>query len=725
MKVLTFGGGMFLLMTITLHAQNVGIGESTPNAKLHIDVPTTYTQDLFRVSIGGSTKFVIKNNGFVGVLRFTPAVPLHVDNGTSATPSGGGYLQIGNNGQNIVIDDNEILSRSTTSGTPSSLHLNKHGGNVYIHFNLARKQIAFLDNGNTGIGTPVPIRTLHVAGNMRLTNLITGIPIDSILYVDPNGDIGGIDPSALARLTEDKDWLRAGTLHAPRSVNDSIYTLGEVGIGVATPQYSLHIYSNGSNSDGVLFAEGVLGSGDTMPLSPEVSFIWNPNYATLRAGGDFSGAWSTANTGQYSIAFGLDNVASGNYAVVTGGSTNSARGIHSFIGNGYGNSVNSDYSGIGGGFENTILSGTEQAFIGWGIHDTITSGFAPAIVGGEKNYVSGDHAFIGGGYKNRSLNTTAVVVGGDSNIVHSYASFIGGGVHNSVNSSFGVVIGGRLNNIQGTDPNRYAYNTIGGGWSNYIYNSQYATISGGIFDTIINSRAVICGSAQGYISGSNYAFIGGGRANRIVNSGGAGILAGTQNTINAGGGSVILGGNDNVANAPYNLIFGSQVVPTVSEQFRVYLFSPTSSGFLVLNRLDGDFPIHVGTNATNGNGAYLSAGGVWTNASSREFKYSLRLLNPDSILAKVKQLPIYHWAYNNTTEYHISPLAEDFHSLFNVGDVNIPYNNKYLASIDVASVSLLAIQALENKVARLESENAQLKEYIKRLEKRIEALESR
>ncbi len=165
---LIISGVMCVTGAFEVGAQNVGIGEPTPNAKLHIDVPTTYTQDLFRVSVAGATKFIVKNNGFVGVLRFTPAVPLHVDNGTDATPAGGGYLQIGNNGQNIVIDDNEIMSRSTTTGTPSNLHLNMDGGKVYIHFNIAGSQVTFDPAVGVGIGTTTPSEKLDVRGNLRL-----------------------------------------------------------------------------------------------------------------------------------------------------------------------------------------------------------------------------------------------------------------------------------------------------------------------------------------------------------------------------------------------------------------------------------------------------------------------------------------------------------------------------------------------------------------------------
>ena len=116
----------------------------------------------------------------------------------------------------------------------------------------------------------------------------------------------------------------------------------------------------------------------------------------------------------------------------------------------------------------------------------------------------------------------------------------------------------------------------------------------------------------------------------------------------------MLGGYSNTANGDYNLVFGENVDPDPNppETHRVYFFGDGSnsnpSGFLVINRLDGDFPIHVGTGTGNGNGAYLSGGGVWTGGSSRSFKERFVQYRPADVLEKIRQLPVEGYFYKGT-----------------------------------------------------------------------------
>jgi hypothetical protein len=177
----------------------------------------------------------------------------------------------------------------------------------------------------------------------------------------------------------------------------------------------------------------------------------------------------------------------------------------------------------------------------------------------------------------------------------------------------------------------------------------------------------------------------------------------------------------------------------------VYFFSPANSGFLVINRLDGDYPIHVGTNTANGNGAYLTTGGTWTNSSSRSFKERFVQYRPAEVLEKILQLPVEGYFYKGTEEYHITPMAEDFYRLFGTGVHEIietdstgqlvrrpnPDVDKYLAASDVAGVALLGVQALhaENaqlrqRVSDLETENAALRARLERLETLMQRIAS-
>jgi hypothetical protein len=165
-------------------------------------------------------------------------------------------------------------------------------------------------------------------------------------------------------------------------------------------------------------------------------------------------------------------------------------------------------------------------------------------------------------------------------------------------------------------------------------------------------------------------------------------------------------------NAHYSMEFGRGVY--VNNAYRVIFFDGSYSGRLGINRDDRDggisYPIHIGTNTGNGNGAYLTAGGVWTNASSREVKENLEKLDGSEILSKLQSLDIYRWQYKGTDEEHIGPVAEDFYSAFATGT-----DNKYLSSLDVSGVALRAIQELialtkaqQEKIELLEKKVAEL-----------------
>ena len=331
---------------------------------------------------------------------------------------------------------------------------------------------------------------------------------------------------------------------------------------------------------------------------------------------------------------------------------------------------------------------------------------------------SGDYSVIGGGRDNTASGWWATVGGGWSNTASSYSATVGGGRFNTASDWDATVGGGRGNTANGDGA------TVGGGGSNTA-SGIVATVGGGNYNT-----------ASGL-----YATVGGGSFNTA--SGDRATVGGGNNNTASGDYSVVPGGNRNTANANYNLVFGEYVDPSVTETHRVYFFGDgscpplfqncRSSGFLVINRLDGDFPIHVGTNNTNGNGAYLTTGGTWTNGSSRSFKERFVQYRPAEVLEKILQLPVEGYFYKGTQEYHITPMAEDFYRLFGTGVHEIietdstgqlvrrpnPDVDKYLAASDVAGVALLGVQALheENaqlrqRVADLETENAQLRQQI-------------
>lgn len=100
--------------------------------------PTTWvaTDPVFEVGVGnGSTTLAnaltVLKNSRVGIGTPAPTVPLQVQGGNDATPTTGGYLQLGHQSTtNLILDDNEILARN--NGAAGTLSLNNNGGNVNI-----------------------------------------------------------------------------------------------------------------------------------------------------------------------------------------------------------------------------------------------------------------------------------------------------------------------------------------------------------------------------------------------------------------------------------------------------------------------------------------------------------------------------------------------------------------------------------------------------------------
>jgi hypothetical protein len=260
-----------------------------------------------------------------------------------------------------------------------------------------------------------------------------------------------------------------------------------------------------------------------------------------------------------------------------------------------------------------------------------------------------------------------------------------------------------------------------------------SVVCGGSRDSTYRNGSVVAGGNRNIVEG-RYSFIGSGQRNRIGDVQWSVISGGRDNGINSNSSAVGGGWGNYVANAPYcaipggfqdtvfgrcSMAFGENV--TTYQERNVTFFDGDSSGSLGINRdhYDGqtDHPIHVGTNTSNGNGAYLSAGGTWTDGSSRTFKDRFEDLDGEELLAKVASLPVQSWYYKNSDERHIGPVAEDFADAFAVGAIggDGELDNKYLSPKDVSGVALAAVKELQKRNDALEARVAELQALIEKL----------
>ena len=121
------------------------------------------------------------------------------------------------------------------------------------------------------------------------------------------------------------------------------------------------------------------------------------------------------------------------------------------------------------------------------------------------------------------------------------------------------------------------------------------------------------------------------------------------------------------------------------------------------------------------NGARLTNGGAWTNASDRNAKTGFEAVDPQAILESVATLPIERWSYKaeDRSVRHLGPMAQDFYDAFGLGD-----SDTSIATVDADGVALAAIQALYQRTQELEAENAGLRQQLNQIESRLAALET-
>lgn len=134
--------------------------------------PGLLTPVSLRLGTAGQTRMAITDAGNVGIGTIAPAVKLQVEGGADASVGGGGFLVMGpTTGQNMAIDNNEIMARN--NGSPALLFLNHEGGNVII---------GGAANPRVGIGTSLPTERVDLAGG----NIAMGFEIVTALGVGEN-----------------------------------------------------------------------------------------------------------------------------------------------------------------------------------------------------------------------------------------------------------------------------------------------------------------------------------------------------------------------------------------------------------------------------------------------------------------------------------------------------------------------------------------------------------
>jgi hypothetical protein len=394
------------------------------------------------------------------------------------------------------------------------------------------------------------------------------------------------------------------------------------------------------------------------------------------------------------------------------------------------------------------------------------NGISPNIIGGSTYNDVGagvrGATIRGGGTQLGFFNPDPFFTDEGPNVVYGSYGTIGGGLANTVGydatadpqtEAFGTVGGGRANHAT-------ADSSVSGGWNNssrlfgtLIDAGELSTIGGGVGNRTNFLHNAIGGGRNNTMQNVSGAVIVGGIDNRAKHvlvpqptmaiAGGIGNVADVQSVAFNNEGPMIIGGRQNGAYGHYAIAAGAFAVAEVLECVVFSLWSNSSlgqsclvpptydpnpalgsarrlrigatNGFSVdyfAQRTDGGgerwvaigAPIFPDNTITAWNGARLSNAGDWLIGSDRNGKENFEPVD-DRLFEAVIALPIIQWFYRveGPGVQHIGPVAQDFRAAFNLG-----YDDKTIATVDAAGVTLAAVQGMHARIRTREAELAGL-----------------
>jgi trimeric autotransporter adhesin len=413
--------------------------------------------------------------------------------------------------------------------------------------------------------------------------------------------------------------------------------------------------------------------------------------------GHFAGNANTS--GSENVFLGQDagkNNTNGNRNTFVGedaGIENTTGDENVFMGNGAGrnNTVGNYNTALGSSALNSNTLGSKNAAFGHNALFSNTSGdgniaFGHSALfsntGGGKNAAFGDSALFSNttGNFNSAVGYAALHenISGSQNTAVGYNALFSNTI-GTLNSAFGT--GALKNNTTGYQNSAFGNSALPKNTSG-VNNSAFGFSALEENTTGFNNVAFGDHSLSYNLAGNNNTAIG-----FVSGPYQGGILLSLDNTTCIGANSYVITSN--------TMVFGG---------FEVNRFAfgiPTTNA---------NHALEVGEIVGDGNGAYLTQGGTWTNASDANKKEGFTVLNGNDLLQKISSLPITKWRYKGSDEYHIGPMAQDFYKLFGLGT-----DDKGISTVDPAGISLAAIQELIKENETLKIQLQQIKQAIDEL----------
>ncbi|MBW1782807.1 MAG: tail fiber domain-containing protein [Deltaproteobacteria bacterium] len=173
---------------------------------------------------------------------------------------------------------------------------------------------------------------------------------------------------------------------------------------------------------------------------------------------------------------------------------------------------------------------------------------------------------------------------------------------------------------------------------------------------------------------------------------------------------------DKAASNQKNIYFGWNVGTTheYAEIFALHegvayknLILNPNGGYVGIRTASPSYPLQMGS------GAYCSTGGVWTNASSREYKKDIKELTDHEAMNTLRELRPVKFSYRAASEEtHVGFIAEDAPELVATQD------RKGMSPMDVVAVLTKVVQEHQKVVQEQKATIAELRHRITVLEKR-------
>ncbi len=281
---------ILFLFSTTAIAQNVGVGQSTPDKTLHV-TPIVPGDDPVRIDglnqagVPDSTFLVVDpQTGLVkyilpeDAVRLLGTPPVEVDNGLNIDPTTG-KVQVGG----FLVEP----TTTTLGGSPFTYDLDGPG-DFFIRDN-GSPLFAATNFGRIGIGNETPLYKLDVEGEVtsRSNNAfrLRSNSRSVILRNDENAYytlISDTPDAGWNSLRPIKVMLDNGNVYMSNSTTSFIHATGRVGIGTTLPAYKLHVIgeikSNGiTETSDVRFKKDITNierSLDKLMLLRGVNYTW-------------------------------------------------------------------------------------------------------------------------------------------------------------------------------------------------------------------------------------------------------------------------------------------------------------------------------------------------------------------------------------------------------------------------------------------------------------------